>query len=100
MRIHVEETALAELRSALETAGERYKENLAKLTNLMEDITSGDIQGDPATDMLNKYNDKKDALNALAEEIDKAERYAGAKGRGFTDMITDLKEKADKEEVE
>ncbi len=94
MRIHVEEEALVELRSALENAGEKYKENLAKLTNLIEEITNGDIQGDPATDLLNKYNEKKDAFNALADSIDDAENYAGAKGKTFTTMVDELKERA------
>ena len=94
MRIHVEEEAIAELRSALENAGESYKENLARLTNLIGEITSGDIEGDPATDLLNKYNEKEEAFNALAEEIDKAENYTGAKGRGFTEMVDELKEQA------
>ena len=94
MRIHVEEEALADLRKSLETAGEEYKENLARLTNLIEEITKGDIQGDPATDLLNKYNEKGDAFKALAEEIDKAEEYAGAKGKSFTQMVDDLKEQA------
>ena len=94
MRIHVEEEGLIDLKKALETAGEEYKENLARLTNLIEEITKGDIQGDPATDLLNKYNDKVEAFNALAEEIDKAEKYAGAKGKKFTEMIDDLKDSA------
>lgn len=94
MRIHVEEEALVELRSALEGAGERYKENLARLTNLIGEITNGDIQGDPATDLLNKYQAKEEAFNALAEEIDKAEEYAGAKGKSFTAMVDELKEQA------
>ena len=37
-RIHVEESALNELRNALQTAGEEYKEQLVKLTNLIEEI--------------------------------------------------------------
>ena len=51
MRIHVEESALNDLRNALETAGEDYKSNLARLQNLINEITSGDIQGDPAKDL-------------------------------------------------
>ena len=91
MRIHVEEESLEALKNALETAGEEYKQNLARLSNLMDEITSGDIQGDAATDLLNKFNDKKDAFNSLAEEIDKAGQYVGAKGTDFTNMISDLK---------
>ena len=49
--IHVDEEALKTLKNALETAGQEYKSNLARLTNLIEEITSGDIQGDPANDL-------------------------------------------------
>ena len=36
------------IKNALETAGQEYKSNLARLTNLIEEITSGDIQEDTA----------------------------------------------------
>ena len=49
--IHVDEAALNSLKNALSTAGERYKSNLARLTNLIGEITKGDIQGDPANDL-------------------------------------------------
>jgi hypothetical protein len=42
MRIRVEESALAELRRALEEAGEGYKTELAKLTSLMKDLMNMD----------------------------------------------------------
>ena len=38
MSIHVEEGALNDLKNAIATAGESYKSNLAKLTNLMSEI--------------------------------------------------------------
>ena len=95
MRIHVEQEALNSLRRGLETAGEEYKKNLARLTNLIGEITSGDIQGDPATDLLNKYHEKEEAFNELAREIDKAEQYVGLKGTSFADMLAELKEKAE-----
>ena len=68
--IHVDETALNQLKNALETAGQEYKSNLARLTNLIEEITSGDIQGDPANDLLAKFQAKQDNLNKLAKTID------------------------------
>ena len=58
--IHVDEAALADLRDALATAGEDYKSDLARLTALIQEITSGDIQGDPANDLLAKYNAKEE----------------------------------------
>ena len=44
--VHVEESALNDLKNALANAGESYKQNLARLTNLISEITSGDIQGE------------------------------------------------------
>ena len=89
--IHVEEEDLKKLTRALGEAGEDYKTNLAKLTNLISEITSGDIQGDPATDLLQKFQAKEDTLNKLAETIDEAEGYLGMQTTSFTNMIGDLK---------
>ena len=36
----------------------------------------------------------EEAFKALAEEIDKAEEYTGAKGKSFTEMLDDLEEEA------
>ena len=58
-QIKVDEQSLKQLRNALETAGEEYKRNLARLNSLMDQITSGDIKGNPATDLLNKYKSKE-----------------------------------------
>ncbi len=88
--IHVEEAALQELRDSLASAGEDYKASLARLTALIEEITSGDIQGDPATDLLNKYNAKKESLQGLATTIDEAQEYMGIQTTKFGSMIGDL----------
>ena len=89
--IHVEEEALKTLKNALATAGEEYKSNLSKLTNLISEVTSGDIQGDPANDLLQKFQAKEEVLNKLAETIDDAEGYLGMQTTSFTNMIGDLK---------
>lgn len=91
MAIHVEEEALKQLKNALETAGQEYKQNLARLTNLIEEITSGDIQGDPATDLLNKFEAKKEVLNKITQTIEEAEGYMGMQTTKFGSMIGDLK---------
>ena len=91
MAIHIDEAALNQLRKALEIAGESYKNQYARLTNLIEEITKGDIQGDPANDLLQKYNDKKDKFDAIAKTIDEAEEYMGMKVTGFANLIGDLK---------
>lgn len=89
--IHVDESALNQLKNALETAGQEYKSNLARLTNLIEEITSGDIQGDPANDLLAKFQAKQDNLNKLAKTIEEAEGYMGLQTTKFGTMIGDLK---------
>ena len=90
MRIHVEESALNDLRNALETAGEDYKNNLARLQNLINEITSGDIQGDPAKDLLAKFKAKEYVFKGLAQTIDDAEEYMGMQKTKFTSLIGDL----------
>ena len=91
MAIHVEEEGLNDLKNALSTAGESYKRNLARLTNLINEITSGDIQGDPANDLLQKFQAKETELNKIAETIDEAEGYLGMQKTKFGNMIGDLK---------
>ncbi len=90
MAIHVDESALADLRQALETAGEDYKSNLARLQNLITEITSGDIQGDPANDLLNKFKAKEESFHKLAATIDEAEEYMGMQNEKFSSMISNL----------
>ena len=89
--IHVDEAALNSLKNALETAGQDYKTKLARLTNLVEEITSGDIQGDPAEDLLAKFRAKEDTFNKLTQTIEEAEGYMGMQTTKFGTMITDLK---------
>ena len=89
--IHVDEDALNALKNALETAGQEYKQSLARLTSLIEEITSGDIQGDPANDLLQKYQAKQDTFNKLTQTIEEAEGYMGLQTTKFGNMIGDLK---------
>ncbi len=89
-RIHVDEASLARLREALSTSGEEYKTQLVKLENLINTIVKGDIQGDPAQDLLQKFMAKKDIFEAIARIIDDAESYVGVKKTSFTDLISNL----------
>ena len=89
--IHVDEAALNALKNALETAGQEYKQSLARLTSLIEEITSGDIQGDPANDLLQKYQAKQDTFNKLPQTSEEAEGYMGLQTTKFGNMIGDLK---------
>lgn len=89
--IHVDEAALNSLKNALSTAGERYKSNLARLTNLIEEITRGDIKGDPADDLLQKFQAKQDVLNKVTQTIEEAEEYTGMQTTKFTNLVSNLK---------
>ena len=88
--IHVDEAALTDLREALTTAGDDYKRNLARLTALIQEFTSGDIQGDPANDLLAKFNAKEDTFKRLANTIDEAQEYMGIQTQKFGSMISGL----------
>ena len=90
MAIHVEESALNDLRNALETAGTEYKNNYARLQNLISEITSGDIQGDPANDLLAKVQAKDETFKSLQQTMDEALEYMGAQKQAFTGMISEL----------
>lgn len=89
--VHVEESALNDLKNALANAGESYKSNLVRLTNLIAEITSGDIQGDLAVDLKTKFEAKEATLKGLANTIDEAAEYAGVQTTKFGDMITETK---------
>ncbi len=89
--IHVDEEALNDLRYAIRTAGQAFKMNLARLTNLIEEITSGDIQGDPANDLLAKFQAKQETFDNLRKTIEDAEEYVGLQTTKFGQMIGDLK---------
>lgn len=81
--IHVEEQALADLKGALGTAGKEYLDNYKRLTNLINEITRGDITGPLADEFLKKFNDKKGVLMAVANTIEEAEHYTGMQQTGF-----------------
>ena len=89
--IHVDEEALNVLKNALRTAGEDYKDKFRRLSNLIDQITSGSIKGDPATDLLEKFEAKREYFNRVQRTIDEAEEYTGIKKTGFGNMIGDLK---------
>jgi len=57
----------------------------------LEEITSGDIQGDPANDLLAKYQAKQDIFNKITQTIEEAEEYTGLQAVKFDNMLGDLK---------
>ncbi len=88
--IKVDEEALDRLRGALQTAGENFKSNLSKLEFLMDEITSGDIQGEVATDFLNKFRNRESVLKNIEKTINDAENYTGDKLNKFNNLIGNL----------
>ena len=90
MAIHVEESALNDLKTAFATAGEEYKTNYNKLKNLITQVTSGDIKGDPADDLLAKFQAKEATFKELLNTIEEAEEYMGIQKTGFSNLISNL----------
>ena len=89
-RVHVEEEALVNLRNDFGTAGENYKANYNKLTNLISEITSGHIQGDPANELLQKYEEKREAFEKVFEMIDSTQDYANSRTNQFVSDVDTL----------
>ncbi len=89
-QIKVDDKSLNDLKVALASAGESYKSNLSRLMNLIDEIVSGDIQGDPANDLLNKFKAKEAIFRGIANTIDEAEEYVGLKNTKFSNMIGNL----------
>lgn len=88
--VNVSSEDLSILEKAISEAGQNYKNGYARLTSLIEEITRGDIQGDPATDLLNKYNEKEATLTGIKTTIDEAEEYMSLQNAKFKSLIDEL----------
>ena len=88
--IVVSSSALGKLKDAIATAGKDYKEKLARLNALMEEITNGDIQGDLATELMQKFQARQDDFKAIQKLIDDAEDYMGMKGSDFNSTVSSI----------
>ncbi len=88
--VKVNEESLDRLRDALRTAGENFKSNLSKLEFLMDEITSGDIQGEIATEFLNKFKNKEAVLKNIERTINNAEDYTSNKLNKFNNLVGNL----------
>ena len=86
------EGAMAELERGLQTAGEDYKSNYAKLTSLVQEITNGDITGDAATDLVNKFEAKREMLDTVQQAIDEANDFITERKASFNSMMNGLME--------
>lgn len=82
--------AFTRLDTAMQTAGEEYKRLLERLTNLITEITNGDIQGDPAKDLLNKFQSKENEFRGLAQTINEAEQYIAEQKARFGMMMGNI----------
>ncbi len=87
MSIRADEHAIIRLREGLATAGEDYKHNLSRLTNLIGEIAGGSIKGKLATDFKDKYDAKAEMFQKIQESIDEAESYMGMKKDDFQATI-------------
>ena len=88
--IVVSDSALSKLKEAIATAGKDYKENYARLRALMEEITNGDIQGDLATELMQKFEARREDFEKIQKMIDDAENYAGMKGSDFRTTVSNI----------
>ena len=88
--VKVNEESLDRLRDALRTAGENFKSNLSKLEFLMDEITSRDIQGEIATEFLNKFKNKEAVLKNIERTINNAEDYTSNKLNKFNNLVGNL----------
>lgn len=82
--------AFKRLDEAMQTAGEEYKRLLERLINLINEITNGDIQGDPAKDLLNKFQSKESDFRGLAQTINEAEQYIAEQKARFGAMMGNI----------
>ena len=89
--IKVNEESLNNLKNAIMNAGQEYKRNLASLINLIDEVASGDIQGDLADELVTKFRDKEDSLRGVLKTIEDAEDYMGLQTTKFGTMIGDVK---------
>ena len=88
--VHVDDEALGVLKSSLLTSGEDYKSDYKALTNIVEAIKNGSIEGQAADKLLQLYEDKKEIFQGVADTIDEAESYMGVKTNTFDNMVDEL----------
>ena len=89
-QINVNEEGLELLRSTLIERGESYKTSLNKLTNVINEITNGNIKGDLATELSNKFQEKKEDFINIAKTIDDAEQYMGLQYTKFENNLSNI----------
>lgn len=88
--ISVSDEVLVNVIDSMTSATENYMENYKKLTNLMNEITNGDITGDPATQILEKYNQKEETFKNLYNSLETANEYMAEQKNKFGSMMSSL----------
>ena len=89
-QISVSEEVLVNVINSMTAAVENYMENYKKLSNLMNEITNGDITGDPATQILNKYTAKEETFKQLYTSLEEANTYLQEQKNKFGTMMSSL----------
>lgn len=82
---------LRNVENAVSTAGESYLRNFTRLTNLINEIVAGDIRGDAADDLLQKYQAKEVILKAIQKSLDEADECVRGKQAGFNQLMGNIK---------
>ncbi len=90
-RIAGDEEAFAVVINNFVKASEDYKRELGRLTNLITEITNGDIRGVLAEDLRNKYEAKMDTFNLLRKTLEEAESAMEFKNKEFNNLISSVK---------
>lgn len=89
-QISVSDEVLANVIKPMTDAVENYMENYKKLTTLMNEITNGDITGDPAKQILSKYNAKEETFKNLYKSLEEANLYLQEQKNKFGTMMSSL----------
>lgn len=89
-QISVSDEVLVNVIKPMTDAVENYLENYKRLTNLINEITNGNITGDPATQILNKYNAKEETFKNLYKSLEEANTYLQEQKNKFGTMMSSL----------
>ena len=85
-QITVSEEELNAIASSLHDASEKYSSSFTKLTNLIQEVTTGDITGQVADDLKQKFDSKEETFKNLKTTIDQAEQYMNQQLKSFNDV--------------
>ena len=89
-QISVSDEVLVNVINSMTSAVENYMENYKKLDNLMNEITNGDITGDPATQILDKYNAKEETFKQLYNTLEEANSYMQEQKNKFANTMSSI----------